>query len=104
MSEDAKEQPMKLIKDRLHSKLLVPWDIAQQGKGAVIDWITNQQNMYRFKEGEEVAHKECLTKKMFVSEILKEMKEIPSGFGNGKKKKFTRCLGVMGHDFEAVDG
>ncbi len=101
MSEIGEENKT-LVHDKLHSKLLVPWEIAVQGKEAVIEWITNEQAKYRFRPGESVAHKEWLTKEMFVDEILKEYYSIPDGYSEGKRlyKKVQRMIGISVHYFE----
>jgi len=101
MNDTLEEEIKKVIHTKkFHSKELIPWQVAQNGKAAVIDWITSEQEMHRFKEGDEVAHKEWLEQKMYVEDILKEFREVASGLSSGKKKKVTRMLGVVVHYFD----
>ena len=95
-----------MLRIKLHSKLLVPFEIAKNGIDAVEEWIIKNQGMHRFKEGDEVAHKEFIEQKMFINQILKEKRMIPDGYDNQGKQKFkevNRMIGIEVHFFEEIE-
>jgi len=85
--------------ERFHSRLLIPWKIAEKSIKTgdiehVLLWQDVHQQGYKFKEGEEVAHKESLSQKMFVHKILVSNIVLKSGM------KFSKMIGIMCHWYE----
>ena len=83
--------------ERFHSKLLIPWQIAEKGQKdleKVLIWIDAHQEGYKFKEGDEVAHKGNLYQKMYVQKILIANITMES------KRVFRKLIGILCHWWE----
>lgn len=87
-----------LITHRFHSKEIVPFVTATKGIEDienVLLWIDTHQQDYKFKEGDEVAHKDNLAQKMFVSKILKKTISIKTN--GGEEQPRTKMIGIECH-------
>lgn len=85
---------------KFHSRELIPYEKGQEGiedLEKVLLWIDAYSEDHRFKEGDEVCHKENLEQKMIVNKILKKTIEIPI---NGTKEKKTKMIGIECHWFQ----
>jgi hypothetical protein len=92
------------IVQRFHSKSLIPFHIIElsRAKGedvsnlvmcdTIMDWLEQQQMSYRFKDGEEVVHKENIDLKMEVVKIDKEIFRVKNKDGSTSDK--LRMKGV----------
>ena len=85
--------------EKFHSHLLIPWNIAQRAVNQndidpILTWIDAHQQGYKFKEGQEVAHKNNPRQVMFVQKILVANIELHDG------KKFPKMIGILCHWWE----
>lgn len=88
-----------------HSRHLVPFEIGQKGIDAIIEWIEEKQQKHRFEEGDEVCHKDHPEEKMYVKEIIKEMKTFRNGSdskGNPLFKSKIRMIGISCYYYAPV--
>lgn len=84
---------LRLRSERFHSKLLVPWEIAQKGQEDienVLLWKEAHQEGYKYKEGQAVAHQDNLYQKMYVQKILTSDIRM-----QGTKQVFHKLLGIL---------
>lgn len=93
------------VVQRFHSKSLIPHRIIELAKAkgedlselvmcdTVMDWLENQQASYRFKDGEDVVHKDNIDLKMEVIKIDKEIFRVKNKDGT-----FTDKLRMKGID------
>lgn len=85
--------------EKFHSRLLIPWNISERAVREndiepVLLWIDVYQQGYKFKEGQEVAHRENLSQKIFVQKILVANITLPS------KQQFAKMIGILCHWWE----
>ena len=87
------EKKTQRVVQRFHSKSLIPLHIIELAKGrgedlneivmsnTIMDWLENQQASYRFKDGENVVHKENVLLSMEVVKIDKEFFNVKNSSG-----------------------
>lgn len=83
--------------ERFHSKLLIPWHIAEKGQidlEKALLWIDTHQDSHKFKEGDEVAHKGNLYQKMYVQKIL------IANIQTESNRPFRKLIGILCHWWE----
>ena len=82
----------KFKENKFHSKELIPLAVVELGKEAIDDFLKNGRSMYRFCTGEDVVHKQDLTTRMVVQEIVRKKSR------DGEK---ARLDGIRCHWFES---
>lgn len=85
--------------ERFHSRLLIPYEVAQKAIDQddiepILLWIDAFQTGYKFKEGQEVAHKDNPLQKMYVQKIMVANISLESG------AKFSKMIGILCHWWE----
>jgi len=95
-----------LILQRFHSKSLLPYSVIELSRSrgedlsnmflcdTIMEWYEKYQSSYRFKEGEQVVHRDNLSMKMEVMKIDKEIfrkKNSDGSFSDKMRMKGIDC-------------
>jgi len=84
----------KLKEHKFHSRELLPLAIVESGSDAIVDFEETGRSIYKFSTGEEVVHKQDLSTRMVVQEIVRKARG---------KEKASRLDGILCHWWESKE-
>jgi hypothetical protein len=93
---------MYIERHQFHTRELIPWDVAKLGKETILNWKPLEK--FWLKEGLEIAHRDNISQKMYVTSILRKDVNVNTGDrdkdGNFIYETIQKLSGVKCHWFQ----